>query len=81
MKGRGGRCSEFLLSLAVELDGVADVHAIAGDTDGIDGSPKTNAGAWLAPDSIARAQAMRWLIARACLECTMRGDSSTPAAV
>jgi hydroxypyruvate reductase len=53
--GRGGRCSEFLLSLAVELEGVAGVHAIAADTDGIDGS-EHNAGALLAPDSVARAR-------------------------
>jgi glycerate 2-kinase len=54
--GRGGRCSEFLLSLAVELEGMAGVHALAADTDGIDGS-EDNAGAILAPDSLARAQA------------------------
>ncbi|MBE0614273.1 MAG: glycerate kinase [Burkholderiales bacterium] len=52
--GRGGRCAEFLLSLALELDGMPDVHALACDTDGIDGS-EDNAGAVLAPDSIARA--------------------------
>jgi hydroxypyruvate reductase len=52
--GRGGRCSEFLLSLAIELDGIPDVHALACDTDGIDGS-EDNAGAVLAPDSLARA--------------------------
>ena len=52
--GRGGRCAEFLLSLALELDGAPDVHALACDTDGIDGS-EDNAGAVLAPDSIARA--------------------------
>lgn len=55
-RARGGRCSEFLLSLAIELDGAADIHAIAADTDGIDGS-EDNAGALLAPDSLARAQA------------------------
>jgi len=55
--GRGGRCSEFLLSLAVELEGVAGVHAIAADTDGIDGS-EHNAGALLAPDSVSRARAL-----------------------
>ena len=54
--GRGGRCGEFLLGLGIELDGTADVHAIAADTDGIDGS-ESNAGALLAPDSIARALA------------------------
>ncbi|HET7731379.1 MAG TPA: glycerate kinase [Usitatibacter sp.] len=56
-KGRGGRCSEFLLSLAVDLDGAADIWAIAGDTDGIDGSEE-NAGAVMAPDSVARARAL-----------------------
>lgn len=53
---RGGRCSEFLLSLVLELGGLADVHAIAADTDGIDGS-EDNAGALAAPDSLARAEA------------------------
>ena len=48
--GRGGRCSEFLLSLGIELEGAANVWAIAADTDGIDGS-EDNAGAILAPDS------------------------------
>jgi glycerate 2-kinase len=52
--GRGGRCSEFLLALA--LAGVPHVHAIAADTDGIDGS-EDNAGAVIAPDSLARAAA------------------------
>jgi len=51
---RGGRCSEFLLSLAIELGGAANIHAIAADTDGIDGS-EDNAGALLGPDSVARA--------------------------
>ena len=55
-KGRGGRCSEFLLSLAVELSGLANTWALACDTDGIDGS-EDNAGAIVAPDSLARAQA------------------------
>jgi len=45
--GRGGRCTEFLLSLAIELDGIPGVHALACDTDGIDGS-EDNAGAWFA---------------------------------
>jgi glycerate 2-kinase len=54
--GRGGRCGEFLLGLGIELEGVAGVHAIAADTDGIDGS-ESNAGALLAPDTIARALA------------------------
>jgi len=54
--GRGGRCSEFLLALAIELEGVPSVHALAADTDGIDGS-EDNAGALLAPDTLARAGA------------------------
>jgi glycerate 2-kinase len=53
-KGRGGRCSEFLLALGVELAGLESVHALAADTDGIDGS-EDNAGALLSPDSLERA--------------------------
>jgi glycerate 2-kinase len=52
--GRGGRNVEFLLSLALTLDGHPRIHAIAADTDGVDGQEET-AGALLAPDSIARA--------------------------
>lgn len=55
--GRGGRCSEFLLSLAIELDGMADTWALAADTDGIDGA-ESNAGATLGPDTLARATAL-----------------------
>ena len=51
--GRGGRCTEFLLSLAIELAGTPNLYAIACDTDGIDGS-EDNAGAVLLPDSLAR---------------------------
>jgi hydroxypyruvate reductase len=52
--GRGGRCAEFLLALAVELGGMERVHALACDTDGIDGT-ESNAGAVLAPDALQRA--------------------------
>jgi len=55
--GRGGRCAEFLASLAAELDGMPDVYAIAADTDGIDGT-EDNAGAVLLPDSRMRAEAL-----------------------
>ena len=55
-KGRGGRCTEFLLSLAVELDGLGDTWALACDTDGIDGS-EDNAGAVMPPDALHRAAA------------------------
>lgn len=54
--GRGGRNVEFLLSLAVALDGLPGVHAIAGDTDGVDGAEEI-AGAIIAPDTLARAWA------------------------
>jgi hydroxypyruvate reductase len=55
-QGRGGRNAEFLLALAVALDGHRGISAVAGDTDGIDGT-EDNAGAILAPDSLARAAA------------------------
>ncbi len=56
-RGRGGRNVEFLLSLAIGLDGLAGVHAIAGDTDGIDGAEEV-AGAIVTPDTLARAAAL-----------------------
>ncbi|HRP74175.1 MAG TPA: glycerate kinase [Rhodocyclaceae bacterium] len=54
--GRGGRNVEFLLSLAIALDGQPDTYALAGDTDGVDGQEEI-AGAILAPDTLARAWA------------------------
>jgi hydroxypyruvate reductase len=53
--GRGGRNSEYLLALALELDGLAGVSALACDTDGIDGT-ETNAGAIILPDTLTRAR-------------------------
>jgi hydroxypyruvate reductase len=55
--GRGGRNVEFLLSLAVALDGLPGVYAIAGDTDGVDGAEEI-AGACITPDTLARAWAL-----------------------
>ncbi len=55
-KGRGGRNVEFLLALAVALGGEPRVHALAGDTDGVDGT-EDNAGAVVVPDTLARAAA------------------------
>ncbi|MBI1245449.1 MAG: DUF4147 domain-containing protein [Alphaproteobacteria bacterium] len=55
-KGRGGRNAEFALALAVALDGMPGVWAVAGDTDGIDGT-EDNAGAVVTPDTLARARA------------------------
>lgn len=57
-RSRGGRCSEFLLALARELEGLPRVWALAADTDGIDGS-EDNAGAVLTPDSLQRAYALK----------------------
>jgi hydroxypyruvate reductase len=56
-QGRGGRNAEFLLGLAVALDGHSGISAIACDTDGIDGT-EDNAGALLASDTLARARAL-----------------------
>ncbi|MES2715182.1 MAG: glycerate kinase [Pseudomonadota bacterium] len=53
-RGRGGRNVEFLLSLAIALRGEPGIHALAGDTDGVDGQEEV-AGAVLTPDTLARA--------------------------
>ena len=62
-RGRGGRNSEFLLALALDLDGAEGIHALACDTDGIDGS-ENNAGALLAPETLARAAKKKLVAAR-----------------
>ena len=54
--GRGGRNTEFLLALALAVDGVAGIHAFAADTDGIDGSGD-NAGAFADWTAAARMRA------------------------
>jgi glycerate 2-kinase len=54
--GRGGRNVEYLLSLAIALDGHPRIHALAGDTDGVDGQEEI-AGACISPDTLARAWA------------------------
>ena len=56
-KGRGGRNVEFLLSLAIDLHGLPNVYAIAGDTDGVDGAEEV-AGAIVSPDTLARADSL-----------------------
>ncbi len=58
--GRGGRNAEYLLGLALAVDGNESIHALAGDTDGIDGS-EANAGACFDPNTLQRAR-------RACLD-------------
>lgn len=54
--GRGGRNVEFLLGMAIALNGTNGVYAFAGDTDGIDGT-EDNAGAIITPDTLQRARA------------------------
>lgn len=54
--GRGGRNGEFLLSLAIGIDGVDGIYAFAADTDGIDGS-ETNAGAFADATTVGRLRA------------------------
>ncbi len=56
-RGRGGRAGEFCMGLAHALQGQPGVFALAADTDGIDGV-EDNAGAFVAPDSLARVQAL-----------------------
>jgi hydroxypyruvate reductase len=55
-RGRGGRAGEFCMGLAQALQGQPGVWGLAADTDGIDGV-EDNAGAFVAPDTLARAQA------------------------
>jgi hydroxypyruvate reductase len=64
--GKGGRNVEFLLSLAIALDGLKGVSAIAGDTDGVDGALDI-AGAIVTPSTLARAASLG-LSARAYLD-------------
>ena len=56
-QGRGGRNVEFLLALGVALNGEPGIHAMAGDTDGVDGQEEI-AGGLLTPDTLARAWAL-----------------------
>ncbi|MEC3766220.1 MULTISPECIES: glycerate kinase type-2 family protein [Cupriavidus] len=56
-QGRGGRNVEFLLALALALRGDARIHALAGDTDGVDGQEEI-AGAMVTPDTLQRAWAL-----------------------
>jgi hydroxypyruvate reductase len=55
--GRGGRNTEFLLSLIADLKGHAGIWGLAADTDGEDGASGGAAGALAGPDTLARASA------------------------
>jgi glycerate 2-kinase len=54
--GIGGPNAEYALALALALDGAANIHAIACDTDGVDGAAEV-AGALIGPDTLTRALA------------------------
>ncbi|WP_375573516.1 glycerate kinase [Ahrensia marina] len=54
--GIGGPNAEYALSLAIALDGAPGIHALACDTDGVDGAAEV-AGAMVAPETLARARA------------------------
>jgi glycerate 2-kinase len=56
-RGRGGRAGEFCMGLALALQGMQGIYGLAADTDGIDGV-EANAGAYVSPDTLARAQAL-----------------------
>jgi glycerate 2-kinase len=68
--GRGGRAGEFCLGLAAALQGEPGVYALAADTDGIDGM-QDNAGAWVLPDTLVRAQQQGLSVA----DCLDRNDA------
>ena len=55
--GRGGRNAEYLLALGLALDHSPNIHSIACDTDGIDGS-EDNAGAYWGPNTYSRAESL-----------------------
>jgi len=68
--GRGGRNVEFLLALALALNGEPGVVALAGDTDGVDGAEEI-AGAVVTPDTLARA----WALGMPPAESLARNDA------
>ena len=67
--GRGGRNVECLLAAGIALAGHPRIHALAGDTDGVDGLEEI-AGAYLAPDSLERA----WALGLRPLDCLSNND-------
>ena len=73
-QGRGGRNVEFLLALAIELNGLPNVYGLAADTDGVDGAEEV-AGAIVAPDTLARAAALASARRRASPTMTGTGSS------
>lgn len=66
--GRGGRNQTYALALAIALRGHPDIHAVAGDSDGIDGNSAL-AGAMIFPDTLARCQDSNFDPARCLHDC------------
>ena len=78
--GRGREDVEFLLSLAVELDGRPRIFAIAGDTDGVDGADEI-AGALVTPDSLEVGREVSASTPEPCSPTTTRTISSARSAI
>ena len=74
-EGRGGRNLEFLLALGLALDGAEGIHALAADTDGIDGTEDA-AGAVLGPTTLGSRARPRGLTPRSASATTTHGRSS-----
>nr|WP_314857785.1 glycerate kinase [uncultured Undibacterium sp.] len=70
--GRGGRNTEYLLSLCQNLNGHTKIYALAADTDGRDGSEQ-NAGAWCTPDSLQRSAQL----SMSASDCLANNDAYT----
>jgi hydroxypyruvate reductase len=62
--GRGGRNTEYVASLALELKGAPGIYALAADTDGIDGAGD-HAGAWMLPETLRSGEQLGISLAQA----------------
>jgi glycerate 2-kinase len=56
--GIGGPNAEFMLAMAIALNGAANIYALACDTDGVDGAAEV-AGAVICPETLAQAKTAR----------------------
>ncbi len=73
--GRGGRNVECLLAATIALDGHPRIHALAADTDGVDGAEEV-AGAIATPDTITRAWALGCARATGSMRTTVTASSA-----
>ena len=76
--GRGGRNTEYLAALALELDGAPGIAALAADTDGIDGHGD-HAGGIVVPETLAFGAAARTCRSRSYWRGTILIVTLTPA--